>query len=220
MYTLFAAPGACSRVPMIALEEAGAVFEVRLVRFMKGQHKSPDYLKMNPAGKVPVLVAPDGPLAENVAIARYLASRHKGLLPDTVNAYAEARITSDLSFCSANLHPIVTRMRMPMFMADGEEAVASVRAKAIDALMPLASMVESRIGNGPWWFETGWSILDAYIYWVWFRSTGCGFPGGEFPDWRAHAERMEARPSVQRALEREAELQSILEAEGLAPPMR
>ncbi|MAM59887.1 glutathione S-transferase family protein [Maritimibacter sp. UBA3975] len=219
-YTLYAAPGACSRVPMMALEEAGAEFRIELVRFMKGAHRSPDYLALNPAGKVPLLVTPDGPLSENVAIALYLAGRYPGLLPAMDDAYAAAQVTANLAFCSSTLHPIVTRIRMPMFMADGDEAVASVREKAMVAMAPFAKLVDEKIGEGPWWYGADWSIQDAYVYWVWFRITGAGFDGTPYPNWAAHAARMEARDSVARALERDAALQAQLEEEGLAPPMR
>ncbi|MBV7378512.1 glutathione S-transferase family protein [Maritimibacter dapengensis] len=219
-YTLYAAPGACSRVPMMALEEAEAEFEIELVRFMRGAHRTAEYLAMNPAGKVPLLITPEGPLSENVAIARYLAGHFPGLLPEAANAFEEAKITANLAYVASTLHPIVTRMRMPIFMADGEEAQASVRAKAMDALAPHAAAIDVAIGEGPWWYGDQWSIQDAYVYWVWFRVTGVGFPGTDYPNWAAHAERMEARPSVQRALERDAKLQVTLEAEGLSPPMK
>lgn len=219
-YTLYAAPGACSRVPMMALEEAGADFEVRLVRFMKGEHKRPDYLALHPAGKVPLLITPEGPLSQNVAIAQYLATQFAGLLPETGTAFEAAGVTADLAFCADTLHPIVTRMRMPMFIADGDDARASVRQKAFEAMTPMARVVEDRLSRGTWWYGEDWSILDAYIHWVWFRITGVGYDGGAFPHWAAHAARMEERPAIQRALARDAELQATLEAEGLAPPMR
>lgn len=219
-FTLYAAPGACSRVPLMSLEEAGADFDVKLVRFMKGEHKKPDYLAMHPGGKVPLLVTPDGALSQNVAIARYLASQFDGLLPKAGTAMEDARITADLAFCADILHPIVTRMRMPMFMVDGDAAQASVRQKAFEAMAPMAKVVDDRLADRDWWYGDDWSTLDAYIYWVWFRITGVSFPGNEYPNWADHANRMEARPSIQRALAKDAELQAALEAEGLAPPMR
>ena len=219
MYTLFAAPGSCSRVPLITLEEAGAPFELKLIRFMKGAHKQADYLALNPKGKVPCLLTAHGPITENVAIARYLAANHKGLLPERATEYDEARVTADLAFCSATLHPIVSRMRVPMFMAAGAEAIASVKEKAIEAMHPMAEVVEARLKGHTWWYDTGWSIMDAYIFWVAYRITGGGFPTDNYPLWTAHAQRMKARPSVQRALAQEAKLQATLEAEGLAPKM-
>ena len=219
MYKLFAAPGACSRVPLITLEEAGATYELALVRFMQGAHKQPDYLALNPKGKVPCLVTPTGPITENVAIALYLASHHDGLLPKTTAPMEAAHVTADLAFCAATLHPIVSRMRVPMFMAEGGEAIASVKAKAMEAMHPMAAVVETKLAGRDWWYGDTWSIMDAYIYWVFFRTTGGGFAMDAYPNWVAHAHRMDARPAVRRALAKEADMQSTLEAEGLAPRM-
>lgn len=219
MYTLFAAPGSCSRVPMITLEEAEADYKIELVRFMQGAHKQPEYLALNPKGKVPCLLTEEGALTENVAIAQYLAARHKGLLPPRRSARADALTTADLAFCSATLHPIVSRLRVPMFMAEGPEAIASVKSKAIEAMHPMAAVVESTLEGRDWWYGDTWSILDAYIYWVFFRINGGGFPTDQYPNWAAHTKRMDSRPAVRRALAKEADMQSTLEAEGLAPKM-
>lgn len=217
-FTLYAAPGTCARVPLIALNQAGADFDVALVRFMNGAHRAPAYLALNPKGKVPLLLAGDMPISENVAIARYLAARfpEAGLLPKAADPLKDAAITADLAFCAATLHPLVTRIRMPVLMVEGDEAAASVRARGIEAMRPMAKVVEDRLGNGPWWYGSDWSVLDAYFYWVWFRITGAGFPPADYPIWAAHAARMETRPAVQRTLAQEAEMSATLEAEGLA----
>jgi glutathione S-transferase len=79
------APGSCARVPLIALEEAGAPFETRLVAYMAGDHRKPEFLALNPPGKVPVLEIDGEVLTQNGAILTYLARRHPeaGLLPYT-----------------------------------------------------------------------------------------------------------------------------------------
>jgi len=127
--------------------------------------------------------------------------------------------TADLAFCSATLHPIVSRMRVPMFMAQGGDAIASVKTTAVEAMHPMAAVVEDRLSGKTWWYGDDWSIMDAYIYWVFFRITGGGFPVDNYPNWAAHAHRMDARPAVRAALAMEAKLQATLEAEGLAPKM-
>ncbi len=219
MYTLYASPGACSRVPLITLEEAGAEFNVKLIRFMRGAHKQADYLALNPKGKVPCLITPDGPLTENPAIALYLADQFDGLLPKTTRSIDQAKVTADLAFCSSTLHPIVSRMRVPMFMVEGPTAMKSVKEKAIEAMAPMAKLIDDHLGNEPWWYGDEWSIMDAYIFWVWFRIVGGDFPTKPYPNWAAHASRMTARPAVVRALAQETEMQSTLEAEGLLPKM-
>mgnify|MGYP001570731218 CR=1 FL=1 len=70
-----------------------------------------------------------------------------------------------------------------------------------------------------WVLGGEWSVLDGYLYWVWFRITGSGFAASPFPAIAAHALRMEERPAVKRALQREARAQAELESQGLAVPL-
>src|SRR4029077_10119522 len=80
---LYYAPNACSLVPYVTLTEAGAPFEVRPLNFRKSQHMTPEYLRLNPKHKVPVLVIDGVPLTENVAIQTWIARNFPaaGLLP-------------------------------------------------------------------------------------------------------------------------------------------
>ena len=215
---LYFAPGTCSRVPLIALEEIGRPFETQLVTFMKGENRSPDYLALNPAGKVPTLVADGQPLTQNVAILSFLARSFPGagLLPFTGDAIGDARLASQLSFFSADLHPIVTRVRLPQFFCDVAGGPERVREIAYAAMSLQLGPLDSRLATQPWLLGAEWSILDAYLYWVWFRITGAGFPEEKFPNVAAHAKRMEERPAVRRALAREAQAEADLEAKGLA----
>src|SRR5258708_21237858 len=72
-FTLHFAPDTCARVPLIALEEIGCPYRIEIVAFAKGQHRSPDYLALNPQGKVPTLIVDGRPLSENVPILSWLA---------------------------------------------------------------------------------------------------------------------------------------------------
>lgn len=213
---LYFAPGACSRVPMIALEEVGQPFETHLVSFMKGEHKSPEYLELNPAGKVPLLVADGQPIAQNPAIQTFLARAfpEAGLLPFTGESLAEARILAQLAWFSADLHPLVTRIRIPQFISDATPE--RVKEIALAAMAQQLAPLERRLQRQDWVLGEIWSSVDAYLYWVWFRITGAGFDAAPFPNIAAHHARMDARPAVQRALAREAEAQADLEARGLA----
>ena len=212
------APGACSRVPLIALEEIGQPFDGHLVTFMKGEHRAPDYLALNPAGKVPTLVAEGQPLTQNVAILSFLARSFPGagLLPFTGDALGDARLVSQLSFFSADLHPIVTRIRLPQFFCDVAGGPERVREMADAAMSQQLGPLDSRLATQPWLLGAEWSILDAYLHWVWFRITGAGFLREKFPNIAAHAKCMEERPAVKRALAREAQAEADLEAKGLA----
>jgi glutathione S-transferase len=188
---------------------------------MKGQHKSPDYKKINPKGKVPALVIESETLTENLAIITYLDQRFPdaGLMPKAEDALESVRQLADLCFCSATLHPIVTRIRMPQFFAS-EEAAKSVWEKGCDSMHEYFNMIEERLSEQPWWYGESWSAMDAYLFWIYWRVEGADYPVEKFPNFSAHKSRMEQRPAVQRALAREAEAMAQLESEGLVftPP--
>lgn len=218
------APGTCARVSAIALEEAGVDFETPLIRFMKGQHKSPEYKKINPKGKVPALEIDGEALTENVAIISYLNERfpEAKLMPEASDALAKARQLADLSFCSATLHPIVTRIRMPTFFADGD-AAKNVWEKGCEAMHEYFRLIDERLSEQSWWYGENWSVMDAYLYWIFWRVEGADYPVDDYPNFKAHKSRMEQRAAVQKVLAREAGLMAQLEAEGLVftpPPVK
>lgn len=221
MTTLYMAPFTCARVTMIALEEAGIPFETELIRFMRGEHKSPAFRQVNPKGKVPALAIDGTVLTENVAILNYLHERHPeaGLLPDAGTPAERAGILADLCFCSATLHPLVTRIRMPMLFA-GEANAAVVKATGEAAMDEYFALVEARLADRPWWFGDAWSVMDGYLYWVFWRVEGAGFDVSRYSRFESHARANEQRPAVRRALAREEAAQAQLMAEGAAfvPP--
>lgn len=216
------APQTCARVPLIALEETGARFETRLVAFMKGEHRGPDYLAINPAGKVPALIVEGGTITQNPAILTWLAARFPaaGLLPAGGDALAQAALLAKLCWFSADLHPLVTRIRMPHFFCDLDNAPARVRELACEAMAFQLAKTEAQLAAAPWLLGEEWSVLDAYLFWVWFRITGAGFDACRLPAIAAHSRRMEERPAVQRALARERAAEDTLAAQGLAVPLR
>jgi glutathione S-transferase len=218
MTTLYFAPGTCARVSLIALEETGHPFETRVVAFMRGDHRAPDFLARNPAGKVPVLIAEGVAVTQNIAILTYLARRfpEARLLPVATDNESATALLSRLAWFSADLHPIVTRIRMPQLICDQPAAIARVRELGCEAMKFQLTGLERSLQQQPWVLGTQWSVLDGYLYWVWFRITGAGFDAAPFPAIAAHALRMEARPAVQRALQREAAAQAELESQGLA----
>jgi glutathione S-transferase len=215
------APGSCARVPLIALEEAGASFETRLVAYLAGDHRKPEFLALNPSGKVPVLEIDGEALTQNSAILTYLARRYPaaGLLPYAGEPLAAAQVLSQLVWFSADLHPLVTRIRMPQFFCDLPGGPERVREMGCAGMAFQLAPLERALGKAPWVLGSAWSVLDAYLFWVWFRITGAGFDGAPFPNIAAHFERMGERPAVGRALAREDAAQAQLAARGLTVPL-
>jgi glutathione S-transferase len=215
--TLFFAPDTCARVPLIALEEIGCRYSLEVVAFMKGQHRSAEYLALNPSGKVPVLVTDGRALSENVAILSWLADRFPAarLLPQGADADRFQQL-SDLAFCASGLHPLVTRLRIPHFFCDIPEARQRVFDMAQTAMKLNFAIIDERLEHSTWWYGEQWSIVDAYINWVWFRVTGTAFDASAFTNYARHNEAMQARPAVARMVKRNDEIASALAAQGLA----
>jgi len=110
---LYYAPNACSLVPYVTLTEAGAPFEVHPLNFRKSQHMAPEYLRLNPKHKVPVLVIDGAPLTENVAIQIWIARHFPAarLLPS--DPMQELHAISLLAWCASGIHPFVSRIHSP-----------------------------------------------------------------------------------------------------------
>jgi glutathione S-transferase len=219
---LYFSPGSCPRVSMIALEETGAPFDTHLVAFMAGEHRKPEFLARNPSGKVPVLLVDGQPLVQTVAILGFLNETFPdaALFPEVDSPIARAQFLGDLVSFSADLHPIVTRIAFPQIMIEHAEGAAALRAKALEMMAFQLNRFEARLQQQPWLAGQKWSVLDAYLHWVWFRITGGGFDPAPFPAISAHHARTLQRPSVQRALARETEAVRDLESRGLMPRPR
>jgi len=216
---LYFSPGSCPRVSMIALEETAAPFETHLVAFMAGDHRKPEFLARNPSGKVPVLLVDGQPIVQTVAILQFLDESFPdaALFPARHTPLARAQFLADLVSCSADLHPIVTRIAFPQIMIDHPEGATALRAKALEMMAFQLKRFEARLQHQPWLAGQQWTMLDAYLHWVWFRITGAGFDAAPFPRIAAHYARTLERASVKRALEREARAVQDLESRGLMP---
>ncbi|TIX50918.1 glutathione S-transferase family protein [Alteraurantiacibacter aquimixticola] len=217
MLKLWFAPNTCARVSMTALEEIGQPYGTGLIAFMAGEHRKPEFLAVNPSGKVPALETPQGVLVQNGAILSWLAEAYPdaGLLPPTDNPFEKAQQRAEIFRCSSDLHPLVTRFVMPQMISTEMEDAPRIRAKAEELLRFQLAPLETRLAQDEFLLGGSWSILDAYLAWIWFRITGSGFDGDAFPALRGHHQRATERPSAKAALAREAEAEKDLDGRGL-----
>jgi glutathione S-transferase len=184
MLTLYFAPGASSMAVHIALREIGVPFEGKPMSFKANDMRAPDYLTLNPEGKVPTLLIDGRPLTEVAAILFYLAKRFPdaGLLPrDDIEADAQA--LSWMSFAASTLHP--------------------ARRHGLDYARDVWGIADRRLGNG--WALGRYSIADIHLFRLYWRLANSLKPAPEtFPNLTAHYARMMTRPAVQRTIEVES----------------
>jgi glutathione S-transferase len=133
MLTLYYSPGACSLASHVALEEAGAPYEAKVISTAKGEQKTPEYLAINPRGKVPALRADNDVVTENVAILSYVARAFPDakLLPH--DPLEEARCLSTMAWLSNTVHPGFTRVFRPERFAAEPSAHEAVKSSGRDA---------------------------------------------------------------------------------------
>lgn len=221
-FLLFVAPGTCARVPTIALEEIGVPYETRLVRLPLKEQKKPDFLAINPKGKVPALLIDGVPLTENVAILNWLNRTYPdtNLLPKVQSDLEAAQQTADLAAISGTIHPILTRIAMTQNFTTAGGDLGGIREAAVEAMAPFMAMINERLAGQPWWYGQDWSIVDAYISWVWWRLDVVDYPGDAFQNLYDHAKRNHQRPSVARAMDSELSYARQMKADGLNVPHR
>jgi glutathione S-transferase len=214
-------PGTSAQVALIGLEQSGVAFDTVLINFAVGEHRSPGYLLINPKGKVPTLQIDGRALTENIAILTWLSRTYPqaGLLPLGRGLQDEMDALSDLSWCAATIHPIVTRLVLPQLFCDREDAVPRVWELASEAMHWHARLLERRLSVQRWMLSD-WSVVDAYVQWIWEQSRKAGFDTADYPQLQAHAVRHREQPAVQRALARERAAFDWLGTQGFAggPP--
>lgn len=217
---LYWMPGTCSRMPHVALEEIGVPYEMKIVNKFAMDHLTPEYRKLNPKGRVPTLVVNGRPLSENPAILSYLARLfpEAKLLPSG-SIGLESDALSTMCWFSSAVHPNVSRHRFPSLYSafHGHDCIEGVRMEARQQLELHFSIMEEKIDGREWLYDE-WSIIDAYMDWLWLRAAGSGMDPTPYPQVADHARRCEERPSVARAIDFEVEEFARHEAAGKVMP--
>lgn len=187
MLTLYFSPGSSSMAPHIALHEIGVPFESRPLSLARKQMRSPEFLAINPEGKVPTLVIDGRALTEVAGILFYLARQFpEAKLMPVSDPEAEARVVSWMSFVASTLHP--------------------ARSFGIERARTVFQLADRRLGNNAWAVDN-YSIADIHLFRLFWRFHTWGSPTvAEFPNLSAHHDRMMARPAVQRTCALEAAL--------------
>lgn len=204
MMQLYFAPGACSFVPHVALEAAKARFEPKLVKLHRGEHRTPEYLAMNPSAQVPVLVVDGKPLTQIVAICDFLdhAFPDAGFLPK--DPWQRAQALSQLAWMNSTPHTTMTRVFFSERYAESEAAQKEVRQRAAQEFRGHLERVQAMAaGAAPFWLGERVSFHDAYAFTLLRWGGYAGIDPASLPAYRAYVERVIQAPPVAAALARE-----------------
>jgi len=204
MFKLFFSPGSCALASHIALEHVGADYEAVRVDFSRAEQRSPAYLRHNPKGRVPALVAPEGVLTETPAILLYVAQSFPGAgLAPLASPFELARLNAFNSYLCSTVHVAHAHGVRGARWADDAAAIVAMKAKVATNMAECFALIEREFLLGPWVFGERYTVSDMYLFTVagWLERDGVD--PTQFPKVSAHRQRMADDPVVQRALRAE-----------------
>ena len=201
MLKLFYAPGTCALACHIALEEAGADYETIRLNFREAEQTKPEYLAINPKGRVPALVTDQGVLTENVAILAYIAqSFPQANLAPLENPFAFARIQAFNSYLSSTVHVAHAHKVRGTRWADDPVAIADMKRKVPETVGACFALIEREMFKGPWAMGDTYTIADPYLFTLANWMEGDGVDPAKTPRILEHRQRMADRQAVKQAL--------------------
>jgi glutathione S-transferase len=212
MYKLFYAPGSAAMAPHAAIEEIGLKCEFVQVDLQKKAHQRPEYLKLNPKGRVPVLVDGNFVLTESAAIVMHLADSHPAAnLAPAPGTEERARWYQWLLYLSNTLQPAFLEYFYPeKTFANAPNTQQQLKASAERRLAGMFIYIDTELAaRGPYLLGDNFSAADLFMHMLarwsrWFEK-----PAYRYIHIKQLTDRVKARPAVQRMMK----AQGIVEQE-------
>jgi glutathione S-transferase len=202
MYKLYYSPGACSMAVHVALNECNQPVTLEKIDIQKP--RSPEFLKINPRGQVPVLDDDGLVIREGAAILIHVLEKNKSPLLPTAEKERAAALEW-LMFCNATLHPAYSRCFFLMRNAQDAGAKEQLLGTAVAMLNKLWGEVEQNLGQRPWLAGQNITIADILMTvianWNHYLPQPDAIKIG--PNTKKLLQTVIARPSYKKALETE-----------------
>ena len=203
MLKLFYSPGACSLASHIALEEAGAPYELMRLNFKADDQRKPEYLKVNPKGRVPALVTDRGILTESPAILAYIAQAYPAAKLAPTDPFDFARAQAFNSYLCSTVHVSHAHRVRGNRWVDDPAAIKEMQRKVPETVGAAFALIENGMLEGPWVMGQDYSICDGYLFTMAQWLEGDGVDLSKLPRVMEHRARVAERPAVKRALAQE-----------------
>jgi glutathione S-transferase len=187
------------------LEELGVAYELIEIDLSKRMQQSPEYLAINPNGKVPTLSHRGNIIYESAAILMYLLDQHPdaGLAP-TLYAPQRGHYYQYLTWMSNTLQEAANRWAHPEHFVAGDTDLTPLVDKATQELSRCWSMLDDDLANrGPWLLGDSLSGADFHLFMVAYWSSRYGSRAQDWPNLRRHMQAMLQRDSVKQMMSQE-----------------
>jgi glutathione S-transferase len=209
---LYFAPGACSFVPHVLLEAAGAAFEPVMVKIHKGEQYGEEYKLLNPRSQVPLLVADGQAISQIVAITTFIADRFPAAHYMPAEPMAKAKFLQTLAWMNNTVHPTFTHIFMPQKFAADAAAQAAMKshntALFAQQLAEINDLAGAATAKGASYIAGAFghdhlTALDAYTLTLTRWGSIAGIDPTQFTHAWAHIQKLAAHPAIARVIERE-----------------
>ena len=201
MIKLYYAAHTCSLASHIALEDAGAHYSTVRISFAAEEQRKPEYLAINPKGRVPALVTDLGILTETPAILAFIAqSFPRARLAPLADPFSFAQVQAVNSYLCSTLHVAHAHRMRGYRWADEPAAIEAMQRKVPESVAACYDLIEHKMLGEPWVMGGTYTICDPYLFTMaqWLEQDGVD--PARFPKVIAHRRRMSERPEVQRAI--------------------
>lgn len=201
MLELFYAPRTCALAPHLVLELIGEPYRATRLDFAAAQQRSPEYLALNPKGRVPALATARGVLTETPAILLYLAQcfPQAGLAP-LDDPFALAQLQAFNSYLCSTVHVAHAHKVRGTRWADQVASHEDMRQKAPQNMADCFDLIDQQLLAGPWVLGEAFSMADPYLFTLSTWLSVHALPLARFPRVAEHHQRMRALPAVQRVM--------------------
>jgi glutathione S-transferase len=205
MLTLYYAPGTCALASHLALEYAGAPYEAVRLDFKAQQQRSPEYLQVNPKGRVPALATERGVLTETPAVLQFIAQSFPAAkLAPLDDVFALGRVNAFNNYLCSTVHVAHAHKGRGPRWVDDEQSMEAMKKKVPQNMADCFTLIENELLQGPWVLGETFSISDMYLYTIAGWLEGDSVDVNRFPKVAAHMRRMDAEPAVQKVLAQQA----------------
>lgn len=213
MIQLFYSPGTACLAPHFLLEELGLAYELVLVDTSKQQHQTEAYLKLNPKGKIPLLIDKNNAeltLTESAAICLYLAEKYatqatKTYFNPAPGSLQRAQLYQWMMYLSNTLQAELLSYFYPERMSDDTSGAAQVKAHAEERVAQMLTYIETQLSTSDGEFLLGVdiSIADLFLFMLCRWTRGMQKPARAYPQLAGYLERLFNRPSIQNSFAQE-----------------
>ena len=201
MFKLYYTPGTCALASHIALEEAGAPYTAERVDLKGNQQNSPEYLAINPKGRVPAMVTDRGILTETPAMLAFIAqSFPQAKLAPLDDSFAFAQVQAFNSYMCSTVHVAHAHKGRGYRWATDETSFADMKRKVPESVGASFALIERGMLKGPWVMGEAYTICDPYLFTISTWLEGDNVDVAALPRVMDHRKRMSDRPVVQKVL--------------------